>query len=47
MKELKRLKLLTVVSVCYRMAIEALEHLGIKELEEMANRWFATADASF
>ena len=47
MKEIKRLKLMKIVSVCYRVKEEALKHLGIKELEAMLEEWFAKANAAF
>lgn len=44
---MKRSKLLNAVSVCYRLAIEAIEHLKTSELEEMMEKWFAKANAAF
>ena len=44
---MKRLRLLKTISVCYRLAIEAIEHLKTSELEEMMEKWFATANVEF
>ena len=47
MKDLERLKLMKIVSVCYRVPIEELEELSIKELKAMLEEWFANANTSF
>lgn len=44
---MKRLKLLNIVSVCYRLTMEAIEHLKTSELEEMMEEWFAKANTAF
>ena len=44
---MKRSNLLKAISVCYRLAIESIEHLKMSELEEMMDKWFATAIVEF
>lgn len=42
-----RAKLLKAISVCYRLAIEAIEHLKTSELEEMMDKFLSTANVTF
>ena len=44
---MKRLKLMKIVSVCYRLKKEEIEHLDTSELEKMVKEWFAKANTEF
>lgn len=44
---MEKLKLLNAVSVAYRQAVEAFEHLDKKELKELWEKWLSSAVMEF